>query len=82
MNGLQSKNMQMINKEKTVKLLQELNLTDDFLFDVSTEDLEVCKIIIELSLGVKLKSVRWKEGQKVVHNLPGRVPMIQRWSSP
>lgn len=35
-------------------------------------DLEACKIIIELSLGMNLKSIRWKEGQKVVHNLPGK----------
>lgn len=54
------------------KSLQELNLMDDFLFDVATEDLEVCKIIIELSLNMRLQSIRWKEGQKVVHNLPGR----------
>lgn len=52
--------------------LQELNLMDDFLFNVATEDLEVCKIIIELSLNIQLQSLRWKEGQKVVHNLPGR----------
>lgn len=31
---------------------------DDFLFDIATSDLEVCKIIIELSLGItkKIKS--------------------------
>lgn len=54
------------------KPLKEMNLIDDFLFDVATEKLENCKTIIELSTGLKLKSLRWKEGQKVVHNLPGR----------
>lgn len=72
MNKMQNKNVHIVNEKRTVKPIQELNLTDDFLFDVSTEDLEVCKIMIELSLGVKLKSIRWKEGQKVVHNLPGK----------
>lgn len=45
---------------------------DDFLFDVATVDLETCKIIIELSLGITLTKIAWKEGQKVVHNLPGK----------
>ena len=49
-----------------------MNLVDDFLFDVTTEDLEACKIIIELSLGITIKNIRWKEGQKVIHNLPGK----------
>lgn len=52
--------------------LKELNLIDDFLFDVATVDLESCKIMIELSLGIHLKGIRWKEGQKVIHNLPGK----------
>ena len=55
-----------------IKPLKDLNLMDDFLFDVTTMDLEACKIILELSLGMRLKSLRWKEGQKVVHNLPGK----------
>lgn len=63
-------NKQMPDEESTYKPLKELNLLDDFLFDVTTMDLEACKIIIELSLGMNLKSIRWKEGQKVVHNLP------------
>lgn len=46
---------------------------DDFPFDVATGDLEACQIIIELSMGITLKSIRWKEGQKVVHNLPGKI---------
>ena len=52
--------------------LASMNLTDDFLFDVATVDLETCKIIIELSLGIRLKKIAWKEGQKVIHNLPGK----------
>lgn len=52
--------------------LQKLNLMDDFLFDVTTVDLEACQIIIELSLNIRIREIRWKEGQKVVHNLPGK----------
>ncbi len=63
-------NKQMPEEENAYKPLKELNLLDDFLFDVTTMDLEACKIIIELSLGMNLKSIRWKERQKVVHNLP------------
>ena len=65
-------NKQMQEEERLFKPLKDLNLIDDFLFDVTTTDLEACKIIIELSLGMTLKSIKWKEGQKVVRNLPGK----------
>lgn len=52
--------------------LQNLNLMDDYLFDAATVDLEACKIILELSLGIKIQRICWKEGQKVIHNLPGK----------
>lgn len=55
-----------------VKPFSELNLIDDFLFDVATDDLEMCKDIVELCLNIKIREIRWKEGQKVVHNVPGR----------
>ena len=42
------------------------------LYTDATIDLETCKLIIELSLGINIRSIAWKEGQKVVHNLPGR----------
>lgn len=64
-------NMQMYDPESVLASLQKLNLMDDFLFDAATVDLEVCKIIIELSLGITIRSIAWKEGQKVIHNLPG-----------
>ncbi|MCC8139495.1 MAG: Rpn family recombination-promoting nuclease/putative transposase [Lachnospiraceae bacterium] len=54
------------------KPLREQNLMDDFLFDVTTENLEACKIILELSLGIRIREIRWKGNQKVIHNLPGR----------
>ena len=57
---------------KTERTLKDLNLTDDFLFDVITENLENCKYIIELSLGIELKDLRWKQNQKVIHNIPGK----------
>ena len=66
------KNENFIMQAKENKTLQELNLTDDFLFDVATEKLENCKTIIELTTGLRLKSLKWKSGQKVIHNLPGK----------
>lgn len=64
-------NMQMYDPESVLAPLQKLNLMDDFLFDAATVDLETCKIIIELSLGITIRNIVWKEGQKVIHNLPG-----------
>ena len=66
------KNENFIMQAKESKTLQELNLTDDFLFDVASEELENCKAIIELTTGLRLKSLKWKSGQKVIHNLPGK----------
>ena len=67
----QQLNMQISNEEEILEPLRKLNLLDDFLFDVATVDLETCKIILELSLGIRIKNLSWREGQKVVHNLPG-----------
>ena len=58
--------------ELLINPLEDMNLMDDFLFDVATTDLETCRLIIELSLGIRIRKIRWKEGQKVVHNLPGK----------
>ena len=63
----------LIMQEDRWKPLKEMNLTDDFLFDVATAELENCKTIIELSTGLRLKSLKWKEGQKVIHNIPENV---------
>lgn len=52
--------------------LRGMNLLDDFLFDVTTVNLEACKIILELSLGIHIRRIRWREGQKVIHNIPGK----------
>ena len=64
--------MQMGEQNALLEPLQKLNLMDDFLFDVTTVNLEACKIIIELSLNIHINEIHWKEGQKVVHNLPGK----------
>ena len=48
----------LIMQEDRWKPLKEMNLTDDFLFDVATAELENCKTIIELSTGLRLKSLR------------------------
>ena len=65
-------NMQTPETSDTLKPLKALNLMDDFLFDVATVDLENCRIILELSLGIKISNIRWKENQRVIHNLPGK----------
>ena len=54
------------------KAFSELNLIDDFMFDVATADLEICKYIVELCMNIKIREIHWKEGQKQVHNLPGK----------
>ena len=64
-------NMQMYDAESILAPLQKLNLMDDFLFDAATGDLETCRIIIELSLSIRIRNIAWKEGQKVIRNLPG-----------
>jgi predicted transposase/invertase (TIGR01784 family) len=71
MNEKTQLNMQ-IEDDEIMEALQKLNLADDFLFDVATVDLDVCKTILELSMNIKIREIRWKEGQKVVHNLPGK----------
>lgn len=35
--------------------LADMNLMDDFMFDVATTDLETSKVIIELSLGIRIQ---------------------------
>ena len=67
-------NMQMYDAESILAPLQKLNLMDDFLFDAATGDLETCRIIIELSLGIRIRNIAWKEGQKVIRNLPVHSP--------
>lgn len=52
----------LIMQEDRWKPLKEMNLTDDFLFDVATAELENCKTIIELSTGLRLKA---SSGKKV-----------------
>ena len=60
-------------QEDRWKPLKEMNLTDDFLFDVATAELENCKTIIEIIYWFAIKKTSsWKEGQKVIHNIPGK----------
>ena len=54
--------MQMDTDNEPFNPLKDMKLMDDFLFDVATVDLETCKIIIELSLGITLTKIAWKEG--------------------
>lgn len=59
-------------QEESSKPFQELNLIDDYMFDIATLDIEVCKDIVELAMNIRIRDIRWKEGQKVIHNLPGK----------
>lgn len=65
---------QVLSRKATsdIKPFSELNLIDDYMFDIATMDLEICRSIIELSLNIRIREIRWKEGQKVLHNLPGK----------
>ena len=65
--SLKLKKQNMDSSMKRIKPLRELNLIDDYMFDVATMDLETCKAIIELSLNIRIQEIEWKEGQKVVH---------------
>ena len=47
--SLKLKKQNMDSSMKRIKPLRELNLIDDYMFDVATMDLETCKAIIELS---------------------------------
>ena len=65
-------NDNLIEDYEQEKSFGELDLGDDYMFDVVTEDLESCKLILELAMGIRIKKIRWRENQKVIHNLPGK----------
>lgn len=44
--SLKLKKQNMDSSMKRIKPLRELNLIDDYMFDVATMDLETCKAII------------------------------------
>lgn len=64
--------MQKSRRREKMKPFWELNLADDFMFHVVADDLECCRIILELSLGIRIKNIRWKENQKAIYNLPDK----------
>ena len=59
--SLKLKKQNMDSSMKRIKPLRELNLIDDYMFDVATMDLETCKAIIELSLNIRIQEIEWKE---------------------
>ena len=65
-------NIDFVTSSEGYRPLQDLNLIDDYMFDIATMDLETCKSIIELSLNIRIQEIQWKENQKVIHNLPGK----------
>ena len=51
------------------KEYDELCFTDDFLFcKILTEDLELCKNLLELILGIEIRKVKCAVGQKTIRN--------------
>ena len=65
-------NIDFVTSSEGYRPLQDLNLIDDYMFDIATMDLETCKSIIELFLNIRIQEIQWKENQKVIHNLPGK----------
>ncbi|MCD7739001.1 MAG: Rpn family recombination-promoting nuclease/putative transposase, partial [Lachnospiraceae bacterium] len=62
-------------KEKAkrgIKPFSELCMMDNYLFSVATMDLETCKSIIEIALHIRIKEIRFKEGEKVLPGPPGK----------
>ena len=57
MNKSEQLNMQIPELDKAMEKLRQMTLLDDFLFDVVTENLENCKIIIELSMGIRIREL-------------------------
>ena len=55
--SLKLKKQNMDSSMKRIKPLRELNLIDDYMFDVATMDLETCKAIIELSLNIRIQEI-------------------------
>lgn len=53
----------------TVKIIQQLNLEDDFLFAKVMSDKEVCKKVLEKILGVSIREVSIPATQKTINNL-------------
>ena len=48
------------------RTLQELNLSDDFLFSKVFSDAEVCRQVLEKILKVKIKKIKFVESQKSI----------------
>lgn len=53
-----------------MKPFQELNLLDDFLFSVASQDMEFCRHMLQKILGKKIVSIKRHEPQKEVKTLP------------
>ena len=48
------------------RTLQELNLSDDFLFSKVFSDAEVCRQVLQKILKVKIKKIKFVENQKSI----------------
>ena len=72
-------NMQILDRESILAPLQKLNLLDDFLFDTAMEDLEICKIVLELAMGVKIRNLQGvpKNCDERLKNLHGKIHKLK-----
>lgn len=52
------KNDNLMEDYEQEKSFRELDLVDDYMFDVVTKDLESCKLILELAMGIRIKEIR------------------------
>ncbi len=49
-----------------IKALEELTITDDFMFGAVMSDPEYCKPLLEMVLGVKIRKIEYPEAQKSI----------------
>ena len=50
-----------------IKPIEELTITDDFMFGAVMRDPKCCKPLLEMALGVKIREIRYPELQKSVN---------------
>ncbi|MFR0962087.1 MAG: hypothetical protein ACLSGB_09455 [Dorea sp.] len=62
----------LIMQEDRWKPLKEMNLTDDFLFDVATTELENVQDNYRIIYWFAIKKPQVERRSEVIHNIPGK----------
>ena len=57
---------QLSRGENLAKPIEELTITDDFMFGAVMRDPKLCKTLLELILGVKIRKIEYPEKQKTL----------------